>query len=221
MKYSPLTGRSIEAKAKLQSYLDWHNAHDSDPCEAANAARLKYAQHYWAVWENPRLLDDTTSIYQDADRRQPGLGDNLRAKDLQERFIQFNFSASRDSIYDKRDVYIFVWEQTQHEMGPYDIDPIRWVLRTRESVLKERDEFQLKLSKAQGWRDSLAVLDAFTNEKISQYERLKNTQSQWEEMLGAIKKQKFAEFLKEIDSANRSRAASSILRDSRGWGIER
>jgi hypothetical protein len=59
----PLTGRSEEAKRQLRSYRDWHRERDSDPDAQLNADRLKWLKDYWAVWENPKLLDEQDATF--------------------------------------------------------------------------------------------------------------------------------------------------------------
>jgi hypothetical protein len=164
---NPLTGRSDNARQQLKSYIDWHRERDSDPYAQLNARRLEWLKHYWAVWENPKLLDEEDGIYVYAEKERIGSGDDLRASELQAKLlgIYFGYAHGKPTSIKDFDNYLAAWDK---EVDPNAVRAERnteWVLRMRPQVLKERDEVLARYSAADGWKAKAEVVDAFYKAK--------------------------------------------------------
>ena len=112
-------------------------------------------------------MDESNGLYDAVEKTKIGEGDRFRAMELQSQFIQFNFHISREQSLEDREKFMWAWEQSNSEFGPYDTEPIRWVLKNRQTVLAERDTFNSKLSAVDGWQERLRILDDFAKEKAA------------------------------------------------------
>lgn len=123
---------------------------------------------FWAEFENPRLLDEVEGTYMEADRLSPGLGEKLRYKELQIKFLAKKYGRPIEEVRKQPDLFAVDYGADNWKESKV-LEPKQFFERAKVEVLKEKASHELVYGAAQNENDEgligAAYVSALTADK--------------------------------------------------------